>query len=310
MYVTTADHAYTLGGWGARLAALGVLLGQASWEQLLRAERVPAATYVFTDFDRLSVSELQAAATVRKQLVARGLSVINDPCHFTPRASLIRRLKREGIIHFDCHLPVAGEWPERFPVFLRTLAGHRGTLSDLLHDAASCRTAWYQALDKGYVAADLAFVEFAAQPTATGTYQKHAAFRLGDRIVRANTVNERKWMAKHGELGLASAAQYRQELEEVHHFPLAQRVMQVFEIAGIEYGRVDYGITDQGPQFYEINTNPYLTLPTDARPHPNADRQSALQQVRQQLTEAFDALARAHEEGEVVLEGPRRVVRV
>ena len=210
VYVTTKDHAYTLEGWAQRLAQRGIDVTLMPYERLLPAPRVPAATYILTDFDRLSVSELQAAATVHERLTAHGLTVLNDPRLFTPRAALLKRLKHAGVNAFDCFLPVSGEWPDRFPVFLRTLAGHRGVLTDLLHDLDACREAWQAALTRGFTASDLAFIEFAATPTESGAYQKHAAYRIGDCIVRANTVNERHWMAKNGELGLATEAQYRQ----------------------------------------------------------------------------------------------------
>jgi hypothetical protein len=212
---------------------------------------------------------------------------------------------------FDCFLPVSGEWPDRFPVFLRTLAGHRGVLTDLLHDLDACREAWQAAMTRGFTASDLAFIEFAATPTETGAYQKHAAYRIGDHIVRANTVNERHWMAKIGELGLATDAQYRQELDEMDNYPWRDLVLQVFEHAGATFGRVDFGITAAGPQIYEINTNPYLSIRSDKAPHPNADRRSTRLQIRENLIEAFDALTQAHPPGWVPLREKRQpVIRV
>lgn len=311
VYVTTKDHAYTLDGWATPLFQRGIDVTLMSYERLLPAQRVPAATYILTDFDRLSVSELQAAATVHERLRAHGLTVLNDPSLFTPRAALLKGLKRAGVNAFDCFLPVSGEWPDRFPVFLRTLAGHRGVLTDLLHDLNACREAWQAALTRGFTASDLAFIEFAATPTESGAYQKHAAYRIGDRIVRANTVNERHWMAKNGELGLATEAQYRQELEEMDNYPWRDLVMRVFEHAGATFGRLDFGITPAGPQIYEINTNPYLTILPDTNPHPNADRRRSLQRIRENLIEAFDAVTQAHPPGWVPLREKRQpVVRV
>lgn len=311
VYVTTKDHAYTLDGWASLLSPRGIQVQLMSYEHLLPAARVPAATYVLTDFDRLSTSELQAAATVYQRLCAQGLTVLNDPRLFTPRASLLRRLQRAGVNAFDCFLPVSGEWPDRFPVFLRTLAGHRGVLTELLHDLDACKDAWHKALDDGFTASDLAFIEFAAEPTESGNYQKQAAYRIGDRIVRANTVNERHWMAKNGELGLATDAQYRQELKELDDYPWRDLVMRVFELAGATFGRVDFGITAAGPQFYEINTNPYLSISSDATPHPNADRQASQQRIRENLIDAFDAATQAHPRGWVDLREKREpVIRV
>lgn len=311
VYVTTGDHAYTLNGWQELLSGKGINLKLISYEQLLPAPKIPAATYIFTDFDRLSASELQAAATVQERLLDHGLTVLNDPRLFTPRAALLKHLKRVGVNAFDCFLPVSGEWPDRFPVFLRTLAGHRGVLTELLHDLNECRDAWQMALAQGFTASDLAFIEFAAMPTEGGVYQKHAAYRIGDQIIRANTVNERHWMAKNGEIGLASDAQYRQELDEMDDYPWRDLVMRVFEVAGATFGRVDFGITAEGPQIYEINTNPSLTISSNATPHPNADRRTTQQRIRERLIDAFETVARTHPPGKITLrEKHQPVVRV
>ena len=46
---------------------------------------------------------------------------------------------------------------------------------------------------------------------------------------------------------------------------------KIFELAGIDYGRADFGIVDNRIVLYEINTNPNTQPPDEI--HPNATRQ-------------------------------------
>jgi hypothetical protein len=45
--------------------------------------------------------------------------------------------------------------------------------------------------------------------------------------------------------------------------PWAQAVRPIFEMAQIEYGRMDFAVTDGRVQVFEINTNPVLLLAGD-----------------------------------------------
>ena len=285
IYVCSRDHAYTFGDLPKQLREHGVSACVLSYETLWGCRLLPRGTYVMTDFDRLSPSEHEIAGHLYDHLRDAGLPVLNNPRHYRPRDSLLKLLHAEGLNGFTCYLPCAGERPRRFPVFLRTIAAHRGTLSELLHDQASADAALFEAIDRGFLLRDLVFVEYAAEPQAdTGSFQKHAAFRVGPHIVRANTVNDAGWMAKTGTEGIASAEQYVVERAEMDDYPHRHFAMQVFELAGLEFGRLDFGIVAGRPQAYEINTNPMMQL---SLAHPNLIRRETLGLVRSRLASAF-----------------------
>lgn len=172
-------------------------------------------------------------------------------------------------------LPSHGEQPGKFPVFLRTIHAHRGVESGLLSTADQAHQALDAALAKGRVLADLCFVEYAAQPDPdTGYFRKHAAHFIGPNVVRAMSVTQSNWVAKHGEVGLATEEDYARDLEETENFPHAELIRKVAEIAGLQYGRVDFGIVHGRPQIYEVNSNPTLAA-TKEHPSPlrlQADR--------------------------------------
>jgi hypothetical protein len=289
IYVSTADHRYTFRAVRKQLRAQAVDAQILSYERLFCGRFTPAATYIFTDFDRLSASELEAATLVRDRIVAAGSRVINDPRNFLPRDALLRRLHQSGINRFACFAPAHGEWPGRFPVFLRTIAAHRGVLGDLLHDSASAKAALAHALAAGHPISDLMLVEYAAEPQPeTGTFQKHAAFRVGTHIIRANTVNDTSWAAKTGVRHGASDAQYRAERAEMDAYPHTAFVEAVFDLAGMEFGRIDFGIVAGRPQAYEINTNPMMVF---ASGHENADRQETVDLMQARLVTALAEVA-------------------
>ncbi len=162
---------------------------------------------------------------------------------------------------------------------------HRGALTDLLHDRAAADAALSRALGSGGLMRDLVFVEYAAEPQPeTGSFQKHAAFRVGPHIIRANTVNDANWMAKAGSEGVASAAHYLAERSEMDAYPHHDYVMRVFEFAGLQFGRLDFGIVAGRPQTYEINTNPMMKLTAT---HPNAVRSETMGLVKSRLVSAL-----------------------
>lgn len=50
----------------------------------------------------------------------------------------------------------------------------------------------------------------------------------------------------------------REEIEYIRTNPHRDALAKIFRIAGIDYGRIDYGLVDGTVQTYEINTNPRL----------------------------------------------------
>lgn len=262
-YLSRWDHAYTL-----RTLKRERLFKPLSYDETFRAESLPNGTYVFTDLDRLGAWELELAALVYRVLKQAGAHVINDPAKARTRFSLLKALHREGVNSFQVCRPSLGEWPERFPVFVRRDHFHSGVLSELIEDGTSLQKALGKISDDGVPDSNVMVVEYAAEATRDGLFQKHAVYRIGDRYFRDLTVNQNHWMAKYGEPGVAGKDLYQQELDNMRDVPFPATIRRVFEIANIEYGRVDFGIVGGKPQFYEINTNPYVGFSMTKHPFP------------------------------------------
>jgi hypothetical protein len=234
-----------------------------SYNRALRSRTLPRGTYIFGDLDRLGFWELELAARMHRRLVAAGLRVLNDPARVLQRFALLARLHHDGYNDFAVWRVEEPARPARFPVFLRTQSAHRGPLSDLLHDAAAVEAAIGQALAEGVPVRELMLVEYCAQPVAEGLFRKLAALRVGDAMVCTLCVHESRWSAKYGELGVATEALYRDELDIIAGNRHGAALRPAFEAAGIEYGRADFALVDGREQVYEINTNPMVAYQKD-----------------------------------------------
>ena len=191
-------------------------------------------------------------------MVQAGCSVLNDPARFVGRLDLLRRLYAAGINRFTAYPAVPTPLPERWPVFLRLVAGHRRPLTGLLAIAAELAHQTIAALDAGVPPEQLIVVEFSAEPLACGLWRKLSVYRVGDRLFANSCVHDRSWVAKIRKDGIAPADVYADELRIMRENPYGQAMLRVFELAGVDYGRVDFGLVADRPSVWEINTNPMV----------------------------------------------------
>jgi len=100
-------------------------------------------------------------------------------------------------------------------------------------------------------------VEFCETADKAGFYRKYAAFVVGNTVIARSLNYGTHWMLKHeGTQFTLSMAQ--EEREFVLKNPHQAQLAKIFEIAGVEYGRIDYAIKDGQIQTWEINLNPTI----------------------------------------------------
>lgn len=258
-----------------------------SYDRIFATHSLPRATWVFTDMDRLGFWELELAASAYRVLAAASVKCLNDPARACQRASLLRRLRGSGFNRFGVWRVADEEWPDAWPVFLRTDSAHRGPLGDLLHDRASLETAIDRAIEAGHPSRELLIVEYCAQPIREGLFHKRAVFRVGETMVPTLGVFDEQWSAKRGKLGVAGLALYEQEFAELRENRFGEPLRSAFAIGEIEYGRADFALVDGAPQVYEINTNPTIGRVGE---HPHPPRMEAGRLCEQRLVEALHAI--------------------
>jgi len=255
-----------------------------SYDRLLRARWLRRATHVFTDLDRLSYWDLELVADLYGQMKNIGLPVWNNPAHFKNRHSLLRALHDAGLNDFDAYRPLEIHAIKRFPIFLRKIQGHRAPLSDLLQTREAAEKAVATAIANGTPEENLVLIEMAAEPVRPGLYRKLAAFRIGQAIVPHICVHDTSWLVKYGKLGIAGEELYREELNMLQTNSFAEHLLKVFDVAGIEYGRADFGFYQGRLQVFEINTNPHVV---PAKPHPSATRVTNMKLAWEKYLEAL-----------------------
>ncbi len=257
LIVTTRDHRYTH---EALHREPSLDLDVVTYDQVLRRRSPHKATQIFTDLDRLSDWELHEAALLFRDLNSRGMTALNDPARFLGRSGMLRSLHRAGINQFDVYRVDSLERPKRWPVFLRLEGNHAAPVSGLLQSEEELDSALEAAVEQGAPKSALLIIEYAAEPIRPGVFRKLSVFRVGDRFLGYTCVHEDSWIVKYGKAGIASDDMYEEEYAFVRDNPFADAVKPAFDLAGIDYGRADFGLVDGRPQIYEINNNPLVDL--------------------------------------------------
>jgi hypothetical protein len=280
-YVSTRKHSNTQ----VRLHELVPSIKHLSYFRLFARRRLPIATYVFTDLDRLSFWHLELAAHYRNVLIAAGARVLNDPARFLQRLALLRQLQRAGINDFHAWPAYDAALVDRFPVLLRTERAHRGVRIGPIRDGEALRVAIDKTMAQGFPLTDLMIVEFAAEPVREGFYRKPAIYRVGEQLIASPSVHQSHWLVKEGRSDLAGEADYADDLDRVRDNPYGAAARQVFDLAHVEFGRTDIGVIAGRPQFYEINTNPYT--PQEYLSHHSPLRREAFRLFEERLGDAL-----------------------
>jgi len=283
-FLLTRGHAYTLQA--VKKSAMAPV-GLMKYDTLLRSHWVKRATYVFADLDRLGYWELELAADLHLQMKQAGLPVLNNPARFKNRYALLRALHRAGLNDFDGYRVDELDDVKRYPVFLRKIQGHRQPLSGLLATREEMKKAVEAAIAAGTPEENLIIIECLAEPVRPDLYRKLSIFRIGDAIVPNLAVHDTVWLVKYGRTFDAIDDLYREEHAMQEQNPFAEHFRKVFDVAGVEYGRADFGFYQGRIQVFEINTNPTVE-PED--PHPSATRVASMKLAWEKYLEALQKI--------------------
>ncbi len=237
----------------------------------LRPERLAAAdgrcrVFIFTDLERLDAAETEVAAELWERLRGRrdtGL-LLNDPSRSARRVELLERLHESGVNDFRVFraTPEAERpTPEERPVIVRQANDHVGRLR-LCRSQAELDAELRRLQGDGVAQGDIAMIEFCDVADERGIIRKYGAFRVGDQLIARQIHFSRKWLIRVPDIKTEETA--AEERAYVEQNPHADVLLDIFETAKIDYGRVDYGVTRDGRiQVWEINTNPMILIGAD-----------------------------------------------
>lgn len=226
------------------------------YEDLPQEGSLEPGTYIFTDQERWTQRQFRLAVELWEQLVpfAPSIALLNDPRRVLLRYDLLKKLHQIGHNDFDVHKISESLSLTRWPVFLHSLGGHEGPMSPLLHNRAALLF-WVAYAFLRRPGRKLMVEEF-CDVYSSGLYAKYGAFNFGGQIVPRHLFFGKRWSLKDTEyMSDDVAVRYENYLRQN---PDAAQLENVFTVAGIDYGRVDYAFRNGRLQVWEINTNPMI----------------------------------------------------
>jgi hypothetical protein len=233
------------------------------YQDLLPTASLRPGAYIFADLESLSETGLSVARLAWNQLSASSLAVrlLNDPSKALNRFDLLSTLYREGVNRYRAVR--AKDWRAdlHFPVFVRCAQKHTGPLTPLLRTRTELQRALRYLRVHGHPISSLLVVEFCDTSDSKGITRKYAAFLVGDRVLPRHLFFNHEWMIKGGGPMDRSPMDKRLEAEKnayLYGNPHERWIKEIFRLAGIDFGRLDYGVLDGIPQVWEINTNPTI----------------------------------------------------
>lgn len=298
----------------ARGAALADRVAVIHYEDLAGVTHVARGGTIFAALDQIGEAATEVSAQMHDQLAAAQptLPILNDPRRALRRYDLLRRLHDEGVNYFAAIRATDNPATLRYPVFIRSEREHSGSLTPVLHDRRALDCALGQLALRGMRISDLLVVEYVDASDGDGVFRKYSAMRIGDAIVPRHLHASRSWITK-SEDSLVDEPIVRAELTYLEDNPHERWLAKVFELAHIEYGRIDYGVFRGVPQAWEINMNPTLGRGSNRASRVDGDLQRTLREpgralCHQRMLEAFKKLDASPQRDAIpiVIDGTRR----
>lgn len=218
---------------------------------------LPTGSYVFADLDRLSVKDAERAAVVWNTLANAndGIRLFNHPIRSMRRFELLRHLYEKNINTFNVNWLTDPAAVRRFPVFIRSEDDHRGPLTPLLHSVEELNDAIENLVTQGKSKVNKIIVEYLDYKDEAGLYHKHSSIVVDSEILFTSVSRRNHWMVK------AVPPYLGNESSDQEYKHQESKLKDIFELANIDYGRIDYTIAGGRLQVFEINTNPTIWPP-------------------------------------------------
>ena len=270
--------------WGRPLANR---VGTVSYEEVLDHAELPAGTYIFTLKDELLPGELEVARALWDQLSeSPATRLLNDPRQVMGRYDLLDTLYRASLNDFKARRATEDRSCLEYPVFVREERAHTGSLTPLLASPRDLARALDRLAVRGFRRSDLLVVEFCDTSDSDGVFRKYSAYVVDTAIVPRSILHSDEWMVKSGTLNTNDErlAEERSYIAANPHREWLERVMRT---AGVQYGRIDYGVKGDRPQAWEINLYPTL-VPQVGTHGPSAETRALRRPARAAFFKRFN----------------------
>jgi len=237
---------------------------------------------IFSDIERLTASDKIKLKPLLNALRHQKTPILNDPETSMKRYELQKSLNN----NFNVYRANENLNAIKFPVFLRQEDDHNGNMTPLIHNQSNLNIALKKFPDS-------LIVEYIDTSDTDGVFRKYSVYRLGDDFLPRHILFSKNWMLK--EVDIYDTSFFEEEKEFILTNPHKDVLIDIFNIANIQYGRVDYSFYKGKIQVWEINTNP--TLMTSNLSKITA-RREILEISAQQINNTLKALNRSNSEEE------------
>jgi hypothetical protein len=227
-------------------------------EKLVRLKYINPGTYILTDFDLLSEPQtdlLRRLYSDFNNLPAK-FNLLNHPGISLGRLDFLKLMNESGLNPFRC--VQANKIPDdiKFPVFIRKGKGHDGKISNLFYNLDQLNQSVSNFVKTGYNIDELLVVEFIDTSNEEKLYKKYSAFMVGGTIIPRHIFFSNHWMIKGAKL--ATSELVEEEFRYLKENPRNEELKKAFDMAGIQYGRIDYSLKNNRLIVWEINSNPMI----------------------------------------------------
>jgi hypothetical protein len=229
----------------------------ATYQNEVRRGVTGPATYIFADLERVAPPRLSSLAEEWSKLEAEGGNrLLNHPVRSLRRYELLRTLHEAGINQFNaCRLDEVRR-PARYPVFIRREEEHDGPMTALIMDPEQYDRELAAIAQQPLARDHLLAVEFCDTRDRNGIVRKYGAACIDGEIKPFHVYISRKLFLKQPTDGIVDAQTAAEELSYFEENPHESQLREIFALARIDYGRIDYGFRKGRLQVWEINTNP------------------------------------------------------
>ncbi len=258
-FITKAKNSYGLisflNTWGGNLKKQQKHL---PIEKLVRKKKLFSGTYILTDFDVLSKSQIEILNRIYSEMnkYPQQFKILNHPAVSINRISFLNKLYKNQLNDFRCF--PSTELPKDiiFPVFIRKGIGHDGKITDLITTHKKLKELIEKFEAEGFTRSNLLVTEFIDTSDNNGIFRKYSAFLVDDIIVPRHIFFSIKWMIKSADI--TNKAFIEEELNYIKSNPHEEELKKIFAFAGMKYGRIDYAVTNNKLVIWEINSNPMI----------------------------------------------------
>ena len=230
------------------------------YDNLNVLENLKCSMLIFSDFDRLNKKQLHEVIQIYKEIEEKypSLVLLNNPSKVLLRYDFLRQLFKLGINPYNVYRVTENFEMVKYPVFLREENNHTGALSGLIFSEKELRKNVLALAFQGYPKKSLLIVEYVNVATSEGIFKKYSALKVKDEVFPRQVDYNLHWMVKTSvQFNKYPKQAFLAEFESyMEKHPHKKWLTDIFDISGIEYGRIDYGMLNDKPVIWEINLNP------------------------------------------------------